>query len=252
MKDSNALVKDNRQVAQDTYLMTLMCELSPFTPGQFLMLRLTSTCEPFLRRPLAILSYNEGAVEILYKVRGEGTSLLAEKKKGEELSVLGPLGKGFSDPRPEEEAVYIAGGTGLPPILAMAERMKRGRLIIGTYTKDDIPLWQRMQNIGGVEITATTEDGSLGIRGVATQALDGLLKTIQQPCVIYACGPTGMLKAAASLAKDLGARCEVSIEERMACGFGVCSACAVRTTTGNQRVCTQGPVFDASNIEWRQ
>ncbi len=252
MKECNALVKDNRQVAQDTCLMTLACEFSPFTPGQFLMLRLTGTCEPFLRRPLAVLSYREGAVELLYKVIGRGTSLLAGTKKGEELSVLGPLGKGFSDPRPEEEAVYIAGGTGLPPILAMAERTGRGRLIIGARTKDDIPLWQRMQNIGDVEVTTTTEDGSLGIRGVATQALGDVLKTIQQPCMIYACGPAGMLKQAARLAQDFGARCEVSIEERMACGFGVCSACVVRTTTGNQRVCTQGPVFDASCIEWGQ
>ncbi len=250
MKDCNALVKDNRLVAQDTCLMTLACELSPFTPGQFLMLRLTGTCDPFLRRPLAVLSYREGIVEILYKVIGRGTSLLAGKKKGEELSVLGPLGKGFSDPRPEEEAVYVAGGTGLPPILALAERMGRGSLIIGARTKDDIPLWERMQNIGGVEVTATTEDGSLGIRGMATQALNDLLKTVHKPCVIYACGPTGMLKTAASLAQVFGARCEVSIEERMACGFGVCSACAVRTTAGNQKVCTHGPVFDASCIEW--
>ena len=252
MKECNALVKDNRQVAQDTCLMTLACEFSPFTPGQFLMLRLTGTCEPFLRRPLAVLSYREGAVELLYKVIGRGTSLLAGTKKGEELSVLGPLGKGFSDPRPEEEAVCIAGGTGLPPILAMAERMGRGRLIIGARTKDDIPLWERMQKIGDIEVTATTEDGSLGIRGVATQALGNLLKTIQPPCIIYACGPTGMLKQAARLAQDFGARCEVSIEERMACGFGVCSACVVRTVTGNQKVCTQGPVFDASSIEWGQ
>ncbi len=252
MEDCNALVKDNRQVARDTYLMTLACELSPFTPGQFLMLRLTGSCEPFLRRPLAILSCREGAVELLYKVKGRGTSLLAGKQKGEELSALGPLGKGFSDPRPDEEAVYIAGGTGLPPILAMAERIGRGHMIIGAYTKDDIPLWQRMQDIRGVEITAATEDGSMGMRGVATQALDDLLKKLQPPCVIYACGPAGMLKAAASLAKGFGARCEVSIEERMACGFGVCSACVVRTTTGNQRVCIKGPVFDAADIEWGQ
>ncbi len=250
MKECSALVKDNRRVGQDTYLMTLECEFSPFTPGQFLMLRLTGTCEPFLRRPLAILSYRERAIELLYKVRGGGTSLLAGTKKGEALSVLGPLGKGFSDPKPEEEAVYVAGGTGLPPILALAEKTRRGRLIIGARTRDDIPLWNRMQNIAGVEPTATTEDGSLGIRGVATQALGDLLETIQSPCVIYACGPTGMLKQAARLAQGSGARCEVSIEEHMACGFGVCSACVVRTTTGNQKVCTQGPVFDASCIEW--
>lgn len=252
MKECSALVKDNRQVAQDTYLMTLQCEFSPFTPGQFLMLRLTGTCEPFLRRPLAVLSYRGGTIELLYKVKGGGTSLLAGKDEGEELSVLGPLGKGFSDPRPQEEAVYVAGGTGLPPVLAQAERIRRGRLIIGARTKDDIPLWKRMQNIGGVEAAATTEDGSMGIRGVATQALDDLLKAMRQPCVIYACGPTGMLKTVASLAQGFGARCEVSIEEHMACGFGVCSACVVRTTAGNQRVCTQGPVFDASCIEWGQ
>lgn len=251
MEERDATVKDNREVARETFLLTMECDFTPFAPGQFLMLKVASTFVPFLRRPLAILSYEDRTLELLYKVKGEGTALLAGKKKGDVLSVLGPLGKGFSSPREEEEVIYVAGGTGLPPIMALAEKLGRGRLIIGACGKDDIPLWKRVSSIRGVQALATTEDGSLGKKGLATEALEDLLSEVSSPCIIYACGPEGMLKRAAEQAERSGARCEISLEEYMACGFGVCSACVVKTASGNQRVCTQGPVFDAFSIRWR-
>jgi len=251
MKEREAVVQDNREVATDTFLMTLACDFPPFTPGQFLMLRINSTCDPFLRRPLAILSLKGDSLEILYKVKGSGTSLLAGKRPGDVMSALGPLGNGFSTPGQDEEAIYIAGGTGLPPILALAEKVRRGRLIIGAFGENDIPLWNRISSIRDVHAQATTEDGSFGKKGLATEALKDLLHEISRPSIIYACGPEGMLREITEQARMFGARCEVSLEEYMACGFGVCSACVVKTSEDSRKVCAQGPVFDAFSIKWR-
>jgi len=250
MVEREATVRNNQQVARNTFLMTLECDFPQVIPGQFLMLRLTSTWEPFLRRPLAVLSYKDGTLELLYRIKGEGTALLAGKKKGERLSVFGPLGNGFSLPREEETVVYVAGGTGLPPILALAEKVERGCLIVGSRAEEDVPLRARIQSIRGVRLLTTTEDGSLGRRGMATDALADFLENVSSPCIVYACGPEGMLEKTARLAEKIGARCEVSLEEYMACGFGVCSACVVKTTAGNRKVCSQGPVFDAFSIRW--
>ncbi|HQI02104.1 MAG TPA: hypothetical protein PLA18_12570, partial [Deltaproteobacteria bacterium] len=140
--------------------------------------------------------------------------------------------------------------TGLPPILALAERIRRGYLIVGARTRADIPLWKRMEGISGIKALAMTEDGSFGRKGMATDALAELTTQDPSPCIIYACGPAGMLKAVSEQARRIRARCQVSLEERMACGFGVCSACTVKTSEGSKRVCVQGPVFEADLVEW--
>lgn len=250
MNDVQAVVRENREVARDTFLMGLECALEPSSPGQFLMVKVSRGRELFLRRPLAILGQGQGTLEILYKLRGKGTLELSRKKPGDVLWVLGPLGNCFSLPRQGESALFVAGGTGLPPILALASRVGSGSLVIGARSKGDIPLLDRMNSLGGVVVHPVTEDGSLGRRGVATDLLGELLAGASRPCAVYACGPRGMLRKAHELASFAGARCEVSLEEYMACGFGVCSACAVKTTAGPQRVCTQGPVFDADIVAW--
>jgi len=250
MKDTQAKVMSNQEVAQDTYLMSLECDLPSSVPGQFVMVKIDRSYDPFLRRPLAILRHSENNLELLYKVRGAGTLELSRKVGGDILSVLGPLGNSFSIPETSDSIIYVAGGTGLPPVLALAERVRRGYLIVGARTRTDIPLWERMENISGIDALATTEDGSFGRKGVATDVLAELATRDLGSCIIYACGPAGMLKAVSELARRIGARCEVSLEERMACGFGVCSACTVKTKDGNKRVCVQGPVFEADLIKW--
>ncbi|HOX00265.1 MAG TPA: dihydroorotate dehydrogenase electron transfer subunit, partial [Deltaproteobacteria bacterium] len=140
MNDVLAVVKGNRAVARDTFLMDLDCALEPSLPGQFLMVKVSSSCELFLRRPLAILGQGEGTLEILYKLKGEGTLELSRKKPGDVLWVLGPLGNCFSPPQNGESALFVAGGTGLPPVLALASRVGSGSLVIGARSKEDIPL----------------------------------------------------------------------------------------------------------------
>jgi dihydroorotate dehydrogenase electron transfer subunit len=250
MKENQAKVIGNQSVAQDTYLMSLECDLPSSIPGQFVMVKINSTFDPFLRRPLAILHHSSNTMELLYKIRGTGTFELSRKENGDTLSVLGPLGNGFSIPERGDTIIYIAGGTGLPPILALAERIRRGYLIVGARTRADIPLWERMESISGIDVLATTEDGSFGRKGVATDALAELSTQAPQPCIIYACGPAGMLRIVSELARRIQVRCEVSLEEHMACGFGVCFACSVKTTDGSKRVCVQGPVFEADLIKW--
>jgi dihydroorotate dehydrogenase electron transfer subunit len=250
MRDIEGIVQSNQEVARDTFLLTLTCDLPSCLPGQFVMVKVNSGYEPFLRRPFARLGRHEHTLELLYKIKGQGTRLLSRIGPGEAVGVLGPLGTGFSMPEENEEPVYIAGGTGLPPILSLAETIRTGVLIFGAQTHVDIPLLSRIQAIGDIKLYVTTQDGSLGQKGIATDMLDKMVQEAQQPITIYACGPKGMLSAVSETAQRIGSRCEVSLEEYMSCGFGVCSGCVVETTTGNLRVCREGPVFDSSQLIW--
>ncbi|HHO77281.1 MAG TPA: dihydroorotate dehydrogenase electron transfer subunit [Deltaproteobacteria bacterium] len=248
MKEVRGVVRDNTRVAHDTFLLSLDCDLPVSRPGQFVMLQVACGYEPFLRRPFAILGNQARTLEILYKIKGHGTRLLAEKRTGDNVNVLGPLGKGFSVHDGEETIVYMAGGTGLPPILSLAENLRQGILILGVQSKDQIPLLSRISSLPGVELKLATIDGSCGRMGLATDVLDDVVCNVSGSVKIYACGPKGMLLATSECAKRIGAWCEVSLEEFMSCGFGVCTGCVVETTGGNRRVCREGPVFNAQEI----
>lgn len=250
MRDVSGTVLTNQEVARDTFLLCLECDLPPSVPGQFVMVRVYSGQEPFLRRPFAILRNQDHTLELLYKIKGKGTALLSQKRAGETVAVLGPLGRGFSAPTEHETALYIAGGTGLPPVLSLAEDLGEGIMILGAQTRDDIPLLTRIGMLPGIDLKVTTEDGSFGHKGLATDILDDMVHTARQAVTLYACGPREMLRAVSTYAGRNGIRCEVSLEEYMSCGFGVCSGCVVETVHGNLRVCREGPVFDSSHLIW--
>ncbi|MGC9323713.1 MAG: dihydroorotate dehydrogenase electron transfer subunit [Desulfomonilia bacterium] len=251
MNDIGCLILRNDEVAEKTYLMVLEGCLDAVRPGQFLMVQVNTSLEPFLRRPLAVLSSREQCIEILFKVRGKGTKILSEKRAGDSVSILGPLGKGFTEPDPGEQVLYVAGGAGLPPILSMAEHICRGIFIYGAKTGVEIPVKNRLLSLRAEQTLITTEDGSVGEKGRATEMLSRIIKNIPSLTRIYACGPNDMLHETWKIAIQTGTRCEVSLEEHMACGFGVCTGCIVETRHGNQRVCKEGPVFDAGDIFWR-
>lgn len=250
-QDVECTVVRNAEVATQTFYMELEGEMPLFVPGQFSMVQVSSANDPFLRRPLAILGQKNMHQELLYRIRGEGTRLLSRKKQGDSIKVLGPLGRGFTR-HDGKDIIYVAGGTGLPPIISLAERIKSGRFIIGAKNIHDIPLLQRIKAIPKTEIIIMTEDGSLGNKGIATDALKdiALHKEKGDDTFIYACGPEGMLREVSRLSAKAGVLCEVSLEERMSCGFGACTSCVVRTTKGNKRVCREGPVFNALEIIW--
>ncbi|HVN72792.1 MAG TPA: ribosomal protein S18-alanine N-acetyltransferase [Desulfomonilia bacterium] len=249
--DVECTIIQNVEVAAHTFHMVLEGDMPPSLPGQFAMVQVSGTNEPFLRRPLAILGNENMHQELLYRIRGEGTLLLSTKKAGESIKLLGPLGRGFTR-HDGKEIIYLAGGTGLPPILSLAERIKSGHFIIGAKNRHEIPLLERIKSIANTKVVITTEDGSLGIKGLATDALLDIIKDKGgEDTVVYACGPEGMLREASRLSAQIGFMCEVSLEERMSCGFGACTSCAVRTLSGNMRVCREGPVFNACDIVWR-
>lgn len=249
--DVQCTVMSNEEVADRTFHLMLEGTIPSVCPGQFVMVQVSSTNEPFLRRPLAVLGQKGDAVELLYKVKGAGTGLLCRKKRGECIKVLGPLGRGFTIAACDH-VIYLAGGTGIPPVLAVAEKIEKGTFILGAKSKSDIPLLERVTSINNTHTIIMTEDGSWGDKGLATDALHEALRGIgrDEEVMVYACGPEGMLRRGVDLATGAGVYCEISLEERMSCGFGACAGCVVNTRSGKMRVCREGPVFAADEVVW--
>jgi dihydroorotate dehydrogenase electron transfer subunit len=218
-------------------------------PGEFVMVRGDWGCHPVLPRAFSLVeSGATGAV--LVKAIGEGTERLASMKVGEELVVFGPLGHGYEWQDCDAPAVLVAGGVGVAPLLFLAEQMaargQRPLFLYGARTEDDLPLADDIKRVA--ELRVTTENGSVGERGLVTQPLEKALAQVPSS-VVYTCGPEGMLEAVARVAGSAGVPCQVALEAPMACGMGTCKGCAVMTTDGSYRyVCYDGPVFPAEQI----
>jgi dihydroorotate dehydrogenase electron transfer subunit len=234
-----------------------------FEPGQFAMfspgaLGGAERHDPLLPRPMAIYrsTPRDGAseLEILYKVSGRGTALLADARPGERIRIVGPLGRGFPEPASGSSVVLVGGGTGIASLYALAGRARRNGsvvVLLGARRAQDLMGHADFSQLG-VALTVATEDGSSGRRGLVTDLLEAELGKSGESQV-YACGPTPMMRTAAELAARAGARCMVSLENPMACGFGVCLGCAVPLRGGAMRlVCRDGPVFDAARIDWER
>jgi len=228
-------------------------------PGQFVEVRCSDRIDPLLRRPLGVHRISKKGVELLYEIVGKGTDLLSRKKEGEYLDLIGPLGNGFDISLSSGMPLLIAGGIGIAPIVALAERLTtrkpRPYIIIGARTKSHILCEAEFKSLG-CYVKVATDDGSKGCKGLATDMLKKMLSAFsRQPSAIYACGPNEMLKVVSQLAKDKGIPCQVSLEERMACGVGACLGCPVKVRKGlidseYKMVCKDGPVFNAEEIVW--
>lgn len=250
----------NRKITSDTYLLELeSVELAKeSTPGQFVMVKVGNSTDPLLRRPFSICDADKnGTVRILYRIVGKGTKILSNKKKGEFLSVLGPLGSKFIFPGPDQKAILVAGGIGIAPIFFLGQRLKPGNFdfLTGFKTSEEIIGVEDISGTQSFELSIATDDGSFGYSGMVTDLLEEKLKQYQKSGIIYACGPLPMLKQAALVAQKQDFSCQVSVETFMACGLGVCQGCVVKVTASEsgedyQRACREGPVFDANIIEW--
>jgi dihydroorotate dehydrogenase electron transfer subunit len=190
-------------------------------------------------------------VEILYKVSGRGTALLRDAGPGDHVGMVGPLGEGFPPPTPGSVAVLVGGGTGVASLYELAAREAgNARLVVllGARSASDLMGHADFAALP-LELEVATEDGSAGERGLVTELLE---RRLTDPDVtVYACGPTPMMRRAAELATARGARCLVSLENHMACGFGVCLGCAVpRRDGGYALVCREGPVLEATAVDW--
>lgn len=222
--------------------------------GQFLEIRVQEEVEPLLRRPISIYNIGDGIIEFVFQVKGKGTEILAKKEEGDKIDVLGPLGQGTFNFEGKQNIAIIGGGIGIFPLYELAKESTikaNVNMYLGFRSKDLIVLEGEYRKVSD-KFVITTDDGSYGEKGFAINYLKEDLQKEKIDC-IYACGPLPMLKAVQSLAKEKNIPCQISLEERMGCGIGVCLGCAVKVNAGDKEVythvCKAGPVFDANVVE---
>ena len=219
-------------------------------PGQFAQLLAPGS---FLRRPISIcgIDKNAGNIRMVFEVRGEGTEAISRLNAGDNIDMIAPLGHGFT--KIDGKAVCVGGGIGVPPMLGAASLYGEDAAVITGFRNAAAVILQDDFRAAGCETVLCTDDGSAGIRGFVTTALEEYLQS-KKADIIYACGPTPMLKAVAGVAEKYGVRCEVSLEQRMACGVGACLGCACRIERDGKEqflhVCKDGPVFDAKEVRF--
>jgi dihydroorotate dehydrogenase electron transfer subunit len=250
-----ARIEENRQIHKAHNLLTI----SPFTPipqfepGQFLMIGLERMHDPLLKRPFSILRETPGGYQILYRIKGKGTMMLSEMRKGSVVDGIGPLGKSFPFPERGMVPLVVAGGIGIASLFSLAERCSQNvHIFYGARTRDELFLLDDLRRISG-DLILSTEDGSLGERGQVTEVLHKYLSVRNRPVtqyLIYTCGPLPMMERVGGMAMEKGIAAYLSMEENMACGIGACLGCVVKTIRGYQRVCKEGAIFPVEDIVW--
>jgi dihydroorotate dehydrogenase electron transfer subunit len=259
----DAEVRENRAEGGANFRLRLAVAGWPGAePGRFVMLSpgargAALRFDPLLPRPMAVYRTLGGVtppeIEVLYKASGRGTRLLAETRAGDLVRVVGPLGVPFAIPAAGQSALLVGGGTGIASLYELAARAAaRGHVVVMLGARSDAELMGCDDFAAlGVELRIATEDGSRGHRGRVTELLEAALDAGAGGESIYACGPTPMMRRAAEIAALRGRSCQVSLENRMACGFGVCLGCAVPRADGKiALVCRDGPVFEAGQVAW--
>ena len=239
MKQLTFEIKSNEQIAKNVYRMQLAGDTAGILPGQFVNIRVEGQ---FLRRPISVCNITDGILTIIYKVVGVGTEAMSHLPIDTQLDILTVLGNGYDLSKAGDKPLLVGGGVGVPPMYMLARQLremgKNVRVILGFNTKDEVFYEEEFRALG-CDVTVTTVDGSHGVKGFVTNALDG------QQSYYYTCGPLPMIKA---LLQAAGTNGDVSMEERMGCGFGACMGCTIQTTQGPKRVCKEGPVFAASEL----
>ncbi|UCH80458.1 MAG: dihydroorotate dehydrogenase electron transfer subunit [Nitrospiraceae bacterium] len=250
-----ATVVENKKLINNHYLLTLhpAVKIKKPRPGNFFMVAVETGLDPLLKRPFSIHRWIDGNFQLLYRVTGKGTKILSEKKPGNILDILGPLGKGFPFPGKDRQVILVAGGIGIAPMYAMAESIKDKNplLFYGTKTKKDVLLVDDFRSMG-VDLRISTDDGSYGVKGNIVNVLKKYIArdSLKAPYVMYACGPAIMLMKLSGLASEYKMKGYIAMEQNMACGIGTCLGCVVKTRKGHKRVCKEGPVFPIEEIIW--
>lgn len=243
MKQEIFTVTSNKQIADDVFLMTLCGDTSDVrAPGQFVNIKLN---DKFLRRPISICDVSENELTLIYKTVGNGTLEMSTIRPGAKLDILIALGNGFDTSLSGNCPVLIGGGVGTPPMYMLCKKLisegKKVTVILGFNSKKDIMLENEFKSLGA-DVYVTTADGSYGIKGFVTDALNKIDYSF-----FYTCGPEPMFKAISKSVKTQG---QYSFEERMGCGFGACMGCSCKTLTGYKRICKEGPVMKSEEIIW--
>ncbi|MCD6154051.1 MAG: dihydroorotate dehydrogenase electron transfer subunit [Syntrophobacterales bacterium] len=264
-------VVTNHEVTEDHFLMSLTVpdNFKAALPGQFIMVRVKDMGNTFLARPFSIYSTysvkNNTVLEVLYRVVGKGTLKFSCLKRGDKLDILGPLGNGFDMPPDCKKITLVAGGIGVAPLSFLAEYYgqrstdstddRKVICYIGARTSEWLVGVEKLEEVCS-RVIISTDDGSQGHHGYVTDLFRKDINLYRRDgSMVYSCGPYPMMKKIAGILEDYPIPCQVSIEERMACGVGACLGCAVRVKSrvGHSRymrVCTDGPVFDIEQIIW--
>ncbi len=253
-----AIITRFEELSDDIIRITLHSpEIASKTkPGQFVMVRTSSSKDPLLRRPFSVhQTSSNGDLQLLFKVVGRGTTLLSRFKEGEAVSVFGPLGNGYSikEGRP---SVLVGGGLGIAPMLLLAKEISRVKkdpsndvIIIGGRSSGEVaPLLNDFKEFG-IKVIAVTDDGSFGQQGFVTDAMKSI--KLHPDSVVYTCGPEPMMEAVKNICSAENMDCQVSVESVMARGMGACLGCTTHSSDGNYvHVCLDGPVFKAEDLKW--
>jgi dihydroorotate dehydrogenase electron transfer subunit len=244
-------VIEKTAISAGIYSYEILCpEIAELAkPGQFVHVKVEGFT---LRRPISIceIDHKNGALRIVFEIRGAGTAKLTSLNVGDNLDMIAPLGRGFTLPEsiaPDRRVILVGGGIGVPPLLSIAKVMKESATaILGFRSYDKIILAGDFKRADS-HVLPCTDDGSVGFKGSVTEPLAAELAKGDVD-MVYSCGPEPMLKAVIAEAKKANVPCEVSLEERMGCGVGACVVCACKTTKGMARVCKEGPVFNAEEV----
>lgn len=235
-------IKENKQLTETVYKMSMTGDVSGITCGQFVNILLKGK---YLRRPISVCDVTPNTLTIIYKVVGGGTEQMSKMKAGTTLDVLTELGNGYDKSKSGDRPLLIGGGVGVPPMYMLCKELiqsgKKVSVILGFNSKDEIFYENEFKAIGAT-VYVTTVDGSYGTKGFVTDVMKDL-----EYDYFYTCGPEPMLKAIYSASKTSG---QFSFEERMGCGFGACMGCSCKTVTGYKRICKDGPVLEKEEILW--
>lgn len=222
-------------------------------PGQFISMYCDDASR-ILPRPISLceIDREQKRVRVVYRVAGKGTEEFSKLTAGDKIAVLGPLGNGFPLEKAEGRTVFLmGGGIGIPPMLETAKQLKADKKIIVGYRDSNLFLKEELEAAG--EVYIASEDGSVGTKG---NVIDAIRENALTGDIIFACGPTPMLRAIKAFAEEAKMECYISMEERMACGVGACLACVCKSKdvdehshVHNKRICKDGPVFEASEVE---
>lgn len=238
-------VLQNEKIAKDVFKMTLEGNTSAIQNcGQFINIQLDGL---YLRRPISICDYDDKTITIIYKVVGEGTDQMSTIEPGKELDILVGLGNGFNTSKcVGEKPLIIGGGVGTPPLYKLCKNLlaegKTPVVVLGFASNEDVFYEEEFKKLG-VDVYVATVDGSYGTKGFVTDVISNL----KDYTYFYACGPMPMLKA---ITTALSVQGQLSLEERMGCGFGACMGCTIKTKNGYKRVCKEGPVFEKEELVW--
>ena len=254
MKKETAKILSQNKIADGIYSMWIETSAAKEAkPGQFIDAYVNDDSK-LLPRPISICEVKDDSLRIVYRVVGGGTKIMSTYQEGDEIQIIGPLGNGF-DMR-DGKAILVGGGIGIPPMVELAknlsEKIGKENVISVMGYRDELFLTDELEQFSTLVIA--TEDGSTGIKGTVIDALD---ENGVDGDVMYACGPIPMLKALKDWANSKDIECQISLEERMACGIGACLACVCKTkekdehsNVCNKRICKDGPVFDANEIDF--